>query len=158
MRRHRSACVRPQELDQRSAALLARAQAATGEVLRSPALLAGHVDAPATAAVLAAREWELASMLRGLSRAGSAGFPLCCREDVAAVAGSAARRVADLEAYAGMVRAVGQACDGLAAPRDELLDLLAATATDAQASSEVAGLARDAGAALRELSRLAQDS
>lgn len=146
-RRWRDARVRPGDLSPPARDLLRRAQDAIGGALASPVRRAGHLDRPVSAAVLAAREWELARMLRGLSAATGAGIPDGGRDIIRETMASAVRRVEELEAYAARVDAADAAFLSTDGPGDCLLNLAAMTGADRQASAELAALARDADAA-----------
>jgi len=154
---YRGRYVRPASLDPAARQLLARAQAAAGEVLAARVFRAGCLDAPSGAAVLAERQWEIACRLRDLSALSpamrarpAAAAPGPSRMVLSEVTASVTRRVQHLEEYAARVRAADAAYRAwTAAPGQDarLLNLLAATAADGQASVEVASLIRDADAA-----------
>ena len=157
-RRYRDRYVHPDLLDPNSRQLLARAQAAINEVRSAAVRRAGYLDTLSSEAVLRAREWDLATRLRELSRlsVSAAQHPAGAaaadprQAILGEVAASAARRVEELEQYASRVRDADFAYRSWAGPGDpgdDLLSLLAGTASDGQASAELAGLILDADAA-----------
>ena len=162
--RYRGRCVNPARMDPASRQVLARAQAAIGDVLGARIRREGHLDVLGTAAVLNAREWEVARMLGracGLAAAqarildGAPATPAArSQQEILRQARAAAiRRADDIEDYARQVRAADAAyrahaaAGPLASIDGSFLDLLAATAADSRASEEVRRMQAEAATA-----------
>ena len=153
----------PADLDPAAAALLARAQHATGTITAAPIYRDGLLDDPPDGAGLARHEWDIAQALRQLT---------CLRRNQANTGASAARRhaltdaqaaittrVQALEAYAAEVTAAGPAyrqwqADAEPPLSGDLLDLLAATARDEHATADLAARTQRATAARHALTEL----
>lgn len=152
-RRYRGRLIRPETLDLPSRGLLARAQSAIGQALGTAVCRDGIIDAPLAAAVLDARHWELACILRSLSALSAAGGAAAAGTGQApyrTAARAAARRVTALEDYAARVSAADRAYLAWQRPAEgSLLDLLSGAHAEQAAASELAGLLLDAEAAAR---------
>jgi hypothetical protein len=157
------------DLDDRGRVLLRRAQDAISVVTAAAVVRADLLDEPATSAMLAEQEWQIALALREQARlralrAGLAeprpGSPAAAllddqRRAARAAEQSTANRVAALERYAAEIHGTDAAyrdwlqrtaVDELTAPH---LDLLAGTAADAHGIAELTTLT-DQARALRE--------
>jgi hypothetical protein len=151
--------VNPARMDPVSRQALARAQAAIGGVLGARVVRDGLLDALAAAAVLDAREWEIARMLGEACRLAAArariadGAPAALagpqRAALRKVRAAALEQVRDLEDCASQVRAADDAyqAHALASLDRGFLDLLAATAVGPYARTEVGCLRAEAAAA-----------
>jgi hypothetical protein len=166
--RYRGRYVNPARMDPASRQVLARAQAAISDVLSARIRRDGYLDAPVSAAVLDAREWEVARMLGEASRLATVrasildGAPAapapCPQQDILGQARAGAlQRAENLEDYARQVRAADTAyrqhaaAGPLASLDDSFLDLLAAAATGHHASEEVRRLHAEAATAEQAL-------
>jgi hypothetical protein len=157
--RYRGRFVNPAGMDPVSRQVLARAQAAISDVLAARIHREGHLDI-AAAAVLDAREWEVARLLGTASRlaaaldgdpSGAAGHS---QDAILRQARAAAlRQTEDIEGYARQVKAADDAYRAhraAASPGDldaGFLDLLAATTAGDHGSGEVRRLRAEAAAA-----------
>lgn len=156
--------VLPADLDPDSRRLLARAQHAIGAALAAGVRREGFLDQAATAAVLAAREWDIAIRLsracaladeHARVRASAPPGAAASRQQAVLreVAGAAARQVEELEEYAAQVSAADAAYRSWAAEAslaelDERFRwLLAGTAADAHGHADLGGLRAEAAAA-----------
>ncbi len=125
----------PADLDPAAAALLARAQHATGTITAAPIYRDGLLDDPPDGAGLARHEWDIAQALRQLT---------CLRRNQANTGASAARRHALTDAQAAAEPPLS----------GDLLDLLAATARDEHATADLAARTQRATAARHALTEL----
>jgi hypothetical protein len=160
--------ISPYDLDWDFRTLLGRAQRAIDDVLRSDVRAAGLLEADEP--VLRRHEWEIASALREMAKVPSAAPGDVVGAMTAAVLGAqrhaldlaigaTARRVRALEQYAAEVRAADAArrdlhsAARLAGLNDTYLDLVARTAADDLAITEISQLtehAADTARILRE--------
>jgi hypothetical protein len=152
-------------MDPASRQVLARAQAAISDVTAARICRDGYLDALLTAAVLDAREWEVARMLGeacGLTTTVAGildeGAPTPAqRESLRQVRADALRRAEELEDYARQVRAADAAyrqhaaAGPLAGLDGSFLDLLASAGTGQQATEEVRRLHAEAATAEQSL-------
>jgi hypothetical protein len=162
--RYRGRYVDPARLDPVSREVLARVQAAVSGILDARVCRDGYLDPAGTAAVLRAREWEIARMLgQACSLAGTRALLLdeapgglaAGREQevLSQVRATALRWAGQIEACARQVRAADAAWREhaasvpLAALGDSLLHLQAAAAAGGHASGEVTRLHADAATA-----------
>ncbi|WP_424530304.1 hypothetical protein ACOZ38_11670 [Sphaerisporangium viridialbum] len=167
---HSARFILPEDLDEGCRDLLARAQAATGDVLESEVHAAGLLDSIDNAVTLPAEVWRLGERLADLTRTRAEHEKIVPRDlpdDVAAIftpyddaldraLRSLAARVATLEEYAREVRradAVYRAHRRLEVLRERTPDyerLLAGTAEDRLAAPHIDGL----GGQAREVERV----
>jgi hypothetical protein len=162
--RFRGRYVNPACLDPASRQVLARAQAAVSGILAARVCRDGYLDAAVTAAVLRAREWEVARMLGEACRLATTRASLlgeapaapvrCPQEEILSQARAAAcQRAEDLERCARQVQAADAAyrehaaAGPLAGLDGSFLDLQAAAAAGHHATEEVSCLHAEAATA-----------
>jgi len=164
----RSKVIFPDNLDASCRALLSRAQRAIGTIAGSDVRAAGLLAHPVHDDLLGQHEWEIASELRDITKLRSlhaentqAGPPgpmttgvLTAHERAVELAHEASiARVAALERYADQIAAADEAdrdwqrAAELSKLNDRYLDLVARTASDQHAASEVARLTEQLAAA-----------
>lgn len=161
-------CVRPSDLDIPSYLLLQRAQNAIQAILESDAYGRSMSNHPVGESGLRRHEWEIATALKDISRlsreierstgSGSAG-PMTTtvldaqRQALALAKDGTTSRISALERYASELEMADRAkldwqtalkASGL---NDQYLDLVARTAADEHAISEIQGLTEQAAAA-----------
>jgi hypothetical protein len=166
-RRHRDQCAVPSALDRVSRELLIRAQAAIGSALDSVTDDAVESTDIVTELTLRRHEWQIAIALRGITElraehesnvAASAGpmtdSVLAPQQRALQLAQDAVEsRVTALERYAAEVLAARSAFQDwqdalrISNLNDKYLDLVARTAADTHAVSEIGGLTEQASAA-----------
>jgi len=160
--------IEPSSLDDSGRQLLRRAQLAIGTILSSEVYTADLLDRAAAEPALKRHEWEIASTLREITvlRAESCASPPGTspgpmtdavreshRRALALVQQATTARVCALERYAEQVRVTDaarldwQSALKIAGLNDRYLDLLARTAADDQAITEIAALTGQASAA-----------
>jgi hypothetical protein len=162
----------PFTLDQPDRLLLARAQRAIDAILGSSVRAAGLMEHAADEMTLQRHEWEVACALRDMTGlraqlaqhapARPAGAMTAAvldsqRRAIALAQDATAARVSALERYASLIKAADDAhCDWrkalhLAGLNDQYLDLVARTAADELAISEIAILAEQAAVTVQAL-------
>jgi hypothetical protein len=156
--------VNPARMDPGSRQVLARAQAAISDVLGAQVCRDGFLDAPVSAAVLGAREWEVARMLDEACRLATARADLLGegpagpapgpqQEVLRQVRAAALQRAENLEDFARQVMAADiayrqhAAAGPLASLDGSFLDLMAAAAAGYHAREEVRRLHAEAATA-----------
>jgi hypothetical protein len=177
--RSRDRVIFPHSLDTPSQVLLARAQHASEEILHSGVRAAGLLEHAADEMTLQRHEWEVACALRDISGlraqldqgapAGPAGTMTAAvldsqRHAIALARDATAARVTALERYAGQVKSADDAHGDwrnalrLAGLNDRYLDLVARTAADELAISEIQDLTERAGVTMRMLQDCLQEA
>jgi hypothetical protein len=165
LRRFRRSFVEPSDLDVLGAQRLQAVQAAIDAVCGSEVYQTGRLDSPVRAAHLRQHEWEMARRLCDISRrraeyttSRSEGIPgphtaavlVGHRRAIDIAQDAATRRVRELQRFASEVRASDLAledlrkAEALALRNDRYLDLVAATAADEHAITELTRLTDDA--------------
>jgi len=166
----RSKVIFPENLDETCRGLLRRAQRAIATILGSNVRAAGLLENPVQDELLGQHEWEIASTLRDITkfrfllaentRVSPAG-PMTTdvlaaqRRAVELAQDATAARIAALERYATQVTAADDAdrdwqqAVGLSKLNDKYLDLVARTASDERAVSEITRLTQQLAAAAR---------
>jgi hypothetical protein len=166
----RSKVIFPENLDETCRALLGRAQSAIGGILGSRVLSAGLLANPVDDALLYQHEWEIAcqlreiTSLRALLATNTPGRPagpmttdvLSAQQRATEIAQEATtERILALERYARQVIAADAAdsdwelATTLSHLNDKYLDLVARTASDDYATSEIARLTEQLAAAAK---------
>jgi hypothetical protein len=159
--RYRGRYVNPGSMGPGARQVLARAQAAISDILTAQVVSEGHLDGLAAAAVLDAREWEVARLLSEACRLAAASASILHgaaapparpqAEILRQVRAAAVRQVRDIEECSRQVRAADAArrahaaAEPLAGLDDSFLDLLAMTASD-HARREMRSLRAEAAA------------
>ncbi len=164
--------IMPNQVDEPSRLLLARAQQAIDYVCNSGVSTAGLIDHAADEVTLQRHEWEIACALRDISalrdrfnaEAAASGRGEVTRavlesqrRAIALAQDATQARVAALERYAAQVRAADtahqdwQTAQRLAGQNDMYLQLVARTAADAHAVAELDGMITHATAAAEVL-------
>lgn len=135
--------VLPEDLDKESLKLLARAHQAVRTVLRSKVHASGTLDHIRNEVVLPRVEWEIASLLRGVSELRSRHPELAGKDNggqaanvMAATVSSIRQRVATLEEYAEQVKAADAAALLTPAEARHSADDIAALTAQARAAIE----------------------
>jgi hypothetical protein len=165
LRRFRRSFVEPSDLDVLSAQRLRAAQDAIDAVCASEVYQTGRLDSPIRASHLRQHEWEMARRLADISShraeytaSRSEGVPgphtaavlVGHRRAIDIALDAATRRVEELQRFAGEVRTSDLALEDLrraeklALRNDRYLDLVAATAADEHAITELTQLTDDA--------------
>lgn len=165
LRRFRQSYVEQSDLDSVSSQRLQAVQAAVNTVCGSEVYKTGRLDSPIRAAHLRQHEWEMARSLRNITRrrdeyaaSRSEGVPgphtaavlVGHRRAIDIAQDATSRRVKELQRFASEVRASDLALEDLrkaeklALRNDRYLDLVAATAADEHAITELTQLTDDA--------------
>ena len=170
LRSCRGTIIFPESLDETCRVLLGRAQKAIATVLGSNVRAAGLLSNPVQDELLGQHEWEIASTLRDitkfrallaentlLSQAGPMTTDVLAaqRHAIELAHNATAARIAALERYAGQI-AAAEAADRdwqraveLSKLNDKYLDLVARTASDERAASEITALTEQLAAAAK---------
>jgi hypothetical protein len=164
--------IMPNQVDEPSRLLLARAQQAIDYVVGSGVSTAGLLDHAADEVTLQRHEWEIACALRDISAlrdrfnaeaeaSGNGEMTRAVLESqrraIALAQDATQARIAALERYAAQVRAADsahrdwQTAQRLAGHNDMYLELVARTAVDGQAVAELDGMITQATAAAEVL-------
>jgi hypothetical protein len=166
----RSKVIFPENLDEKCRALLTRAQRAITTILGSSVRAAGLLENPVQNELLDRHEWEIANTLRDITkfrsllaentRLGPAG-PMTTdvlaaqRRAIELAQEATAARIAALERYATQIAAADNAgrdwqqAVELSKLNDKFLDLVARTASDQHAATEITRLTEQLAAAAK---------